>query len=386
MKRFFIWTGCLFLPLVLLILIGFMSWEPVSFYVLKKAVRFFAAGENIALDVNRIQGRLFSEITLDNLSMRPVKGQPQTFYFTTRSITCSYNLWDLKEGPGLFMQGLKCSADDPGLAYDARSVSGQDKPQFKPTKLSVPAILPELDVHNGTVILTHFLGVVEIKGIVSSLRAAADGAHELHLQVNNFKFNQDGDTKIDTGFTSLLTYAGAKIIIDSFEVVEKEISAAGFIDLLQIDKGITGFALDLALASNRLQIAGSKEDKILEIHAGTDSFDIGELQKRLGGSGWKIHGKIRGKIDYAHNFEAQKESRGSFGVDVQNGQMHDVPFDSVSVAGSFTNDVSNISIAEARTPGNHILVKDFSVPLPLLLKTVAHRTRSAIGTTPPGRP
>jgi len=368
MKKKHQWGVFVVLPVIILFAAALLKWESISYFSLRRAARFYAGRANMALDIGRVAGNIFSETTLENISLGPEKGQSQTYHFTAQAITCSYNLWDLSDGLGIFLQGLHCSAQTPDLTYDFMLDTPQEQPENKPHQLSVPAFLPGIDLHNGTVILTHAGDVTEIRGIFASLQGAADDAHELQLQVENFKFKQDGETKIDTGFTSLLRYSDAKIIIDSFEMGEKEISAAGFVDLVQIDKGITGFAGDLALADNRLNIAGSKEDKLLKMHAGTDSFDIGELQKRLGGSGWNINGKIRGEVDFVYNLEAPKEGKGSFAFDVQDGQVHEVEIESLSVAGSFGNDVFNISIAEARSPGNHILFKDVSVPMPLLFK------------------
>jgi hypothetical protein len=368
MKRFLKWAGYMLLSFSILFLLLLLYREPVGYYVLKNVASYYAGRVETALDIGSIGGTLFSETTLDAVYIRPEKDSPQAYHFKAQSITCTYNLWDLKEGYELFLKGLHCSAADPEFSYDFRLAAPQDQLGGGSAQFLVPAVLPELDLQNGTVILTHAGWLAEMRGINSGFRSAGVGAHELHLQAENFRFNQDGVTRIDTGFTSLLRYDAEKLSIDSLELGKQEISAAGYIDLARIDKGVTGFVADLAFGQSRLNMAGSLENRLLKFHVRTDSFDSAELQKRLGGSGWDISGKIRGEADLAYNLELQEGLHGSFALEVQEGQLHGVGIEAFSLAGSFDDAIFNISSAEARTPGNHILVSDVSVPVSLLLK------------------
>ena len=368
MKKFYKWAGYVSLSFVILIFVVLLNWESASYYIVKKVAHFYAGRAEIALDIGSIGGTLFSETTLDAVSIRPEKDSPQAYSFTAVTITCTYNLWDLKEGYELFLKGLHCSATDPEFAYDFRVAAPQEQSGEGSVKFPVALALPELNLLNGTVILTHAGWLAEMRGINAGFRSAGARGHELQLQVENSRFNQDGATRIDTGFTSLLRYDGAKLSIDSLELGRQEISAAGYIDLARTGKGLTGFAADLAFGQSRLNMTGSLENRLLTFHVRTDSFDSAELQKRLGGSGWDISGKIRGEADLIYNLELQEELQGSFALEVQEGQLHGVGIEAFSLAGGFDHEIFNISSAEARTPGNHILVRDVSVPVSLLLK------------------
>ncbi|MBE9520804.1 MAG: translocation/assembly module TamB domain-containing protein, partial [Proteobacteria bacterium] len=79
-----------------------------------------------------------------------------------------------------------------------------------------------------------------------------------------------------------------------------------------------------------------------------------------------ISGKIRGEVDLAYDLESREDLNGSFALDVQEGQLHGVDVEDVSLAGSFDNEIFNVSTAEARTPGNQILISDVSVPMQIL--------------------
>jgi hypothetical protein len=229
----------------------------------------------------------------------------------------------------------------------------------------IPAVLPHLAVHNGTVILSHADWDAEIRGINASLRSV-DGVHELQLQVENLQFAQDRETRIDTGFTSLLSYTNEKITVDSFELGEQEISAAGFIDLAELDQGFTKYEVDFVFADSRLNIVGSMENKLLQAHVRTEKFDIGELQKRLGGTGWDIHGKIRGEADLVYDLEAEAGLNGSFVLGVDKGRLHGVDIETVFLEGVIDQENLIVSSAEAGTSGNYILVEDISVLIPVL--------------------
>ena len=366
MKKFIKRAGYAILPIVLLLFVVLLNRESVSHYVFKNVAQFYAGRAHIALDIGRISGNPFSETTVDSITIRPGKDNPQDYSFKADTITCTYNLWDLKEGYEFFLEGLSCSINTPEFSYDLRVTTSRNETEDEPGQFLVPAILPALYLHNGSVTILDSNWDAEIRGINSSLRSA-EGARELQVEAKSFRLNQDGSTRIETGLTSLLRYANAKITLESLEMGEQEISAAGSIDLAHIEKGYTGFTADLTFAESRLNIAGSMDNQLINTQVKTDNFDIGELQKRLGGSGWDISGKIRGEADLAYNLESTKDLRGSFVVGVLNGNLHGVDIESVSVAGSISNDIFKISNAEARTPENHISITDVTVPMTLLL-------------------
>lgn len=366
MKQFFKWTGYVILPIALLFFIALLNRESLGYYFLKNGAQFYAGRTHISLNIGGISGNPFSETTLENITIHPVKEFPQAYSFKADTITCTYNLWDLKEGSESFLKGLSCSASSPEISYDFRSAARQDQSPDAPGQFLLPAVLPNLDVHNGSVILTNAEWDAEIRKIDSSLRPAADGGHALHLQVNSLRFSQDGATKIETGFTSLLQYTESKLTIASFEVGDKEISATGFIDLAQIHSGLAGFAANLGFAESQLNVTGSIENKLLKALVRTDNFDISELQKRLGGSGWDISGKIRGEADLTYNLESEQDLNGTVTLNVRDGELHGVGIDSFSLSSNFDDTLFNIVSAEARTPDNHILLSDVMLPMALL--------------------
>ena len=171
MKRFPKWAGYLLLPIIILVLIGLLSWESVSYYVLKNSLKFIAAKEHIALDVNRIHGKLFSETTIKDISLRPQDGQPQAYQFKADTITCTYNFWDLQEGLEQFLQGLNCTAESPEFTQDFSVSMPEEEMKSEFKTFILPAVLPQLDVRNGTIILSNAGWNTEIHGINSSLRS-----------------------------------------------------------------------------------------------------------------------------------------------------------------------------------------------------------------------
>jgi hypothetical protein len=357
-------AGYTILPIAVLLFVLLLNWESAGYYVLKKVAQFYAGRAHIVLNIGRISGNPFSETTLENITILPVEAYPQSYSLKTDIITCTYNLWDLKEGYESFLEGFSCSVSTPEFSYDFQSAALQDLSPDGPTQFLVPAVLPKLDVHNGTVILTHDGWDAEIRGIDSSLRSTADADHELHLEVDSFRFSRDGVTKIETGFTSLLRYAEAKLSIASFEVGDKEISATGFIDLAQIHKGCAVFATDLAFAESRLNLAGSIDNQLLKMHASTKNFDIGDLQKRSGGPGWNISGKIRGEADLAYNLKSGEVQDGSFSFDVQEGQLHGWEVDALAVKGHLEKGSLYLEDARAVALDSSLTITRGIIPIP----------------------
>ncbi len=377
MNKFFKRAGYVLLPVAIILLVAILKWESITYFGLRKIAQFYGDRSHIVFEVDRISGNPFSETTLDTVSIHPVKADPPTYVFKASTLTCTYNLWDLREGYEPFLRGLRCIAETPQFSYDLRSEALQPKSTDKSEQFVVPAVLPRVDLHNGSVILTHTGWDAEIRGINSSL-SPTEAAHELQLAVENFRFRQEGVTQIETGFTSSLRYSGAELFIDSFEVGEDEMSATGIIDLARLDKGYTGFAADLAFAENQLNIAGSMENRLFQLHIKTENFDTGELQKRLGGIGWDFSGKIKGTADLTVNLESEHDIKGAVTLGVQKGQIHGVGIDALFLDGSFDNKSIIVSSAEARTPGNHVVVSDLSVPMPLALEG---DIRAIIGST-----
>ncbi len=359
-------AGFVFLPLIILLIALFLYREQVSYYILKNIAQFYAGREHIHLSVGRISGSPFSGTNFSAITVRPEDGQPQVYQFKAQTIRCSYKLWDLRQGFKPFLQGLQCTAEVPEFAYDLRIAAAQDRSEGAAEQISVPAVLPGLSLHNGTVVLQNFGWNIQIRNVNSTLQHDAEGAHELQLQVENFQFIQDDATRIATGFTSVLRYVDERLVIDSFVVGEQDIAATGFIDLAKLDKGIGGFAADLAFGESQLHVSGTMKNQVFQVRAKTENFNIRELQERLGGTGWDLSGKIRGTIDLAYDLGSKKDVAGSFALNLQDGKVRGVKMDTVSLAGSLDAGILHVSRAEARTPGNHVLVSDASVPLSLL--------------------
>ena len=236
MKRVLKWTGLGLLFISILFFMVFLNRESLGYFALRKAAQFYAEKADLALDIGSISATPFSEITVGNLSIVPKTGKPQAFSFKAQSITCTYNLWDLKEGYELFLQGLSCSADAPELNYDFRIAVADDQTSQETAPFFVPAILPRIELQNGTVILSGSNWKSESRKVKGRLHSAA-AAHELQLEVGSCKFIQDDVTKIDTGFNSLLRYSGKRLSIDALVVGEEEISATGFIGFSQFFVG-----------------------------------------------------------------------------------------------------------------------------------------------------
>ncbi len=358
------WAAYVALPLIIVISAVLLKWESISYYTLRKAALYYAGKAHIALDLGSIGGSPLHLTSLENVSIRPEDGQPQAYHFTSKSISCSYNLWDLRDGFELFIQGLDCTANDPEFLYDLRVAAAQDQPNEGPKQFPVPPLLPRLDVDNGTVVLVNTEWDVEMRQINSSLRSG-EAAHELLIATKNFRFNQDSVTKIETEFTAKFLYSKSQLTIDSLELGEQKISATGFIDLAQADRGPIGFAADIAFTESRVNIAGSLENKLLKAQVRADNFDIAELQKRLGGAGWKIFGNIRGQAEFAYNVESKADLDGSFTFDVQDGQLNTVGFDALTAVGNFQNGWVRLSKAAAKTPGNRVTLNNVSIPMAL---------------------
>ena len=323
------------------------------------------AGRILSLSSAKLRANLFRKQQSGIYPCALSRGQPQAYSFKAQSITCTYDIWDLKEGYELFLKGLSCMADTPEFAFDIRVAPPSEQSVDEPGQFLLPAILPKLEIHNGTVVLLHKEWETRVRGINASLSSLA-ATHKLQLAVERFQFNQGDVTRIDTGFVALLRYTGGELTIDSLKLEDEQVSATGFIGLARMDDGYFEFAADVAFSKSQLSLKGSLDNWLLHVDAGTDNFDIGELQRRLGGTGWDVSGKIGGRADLAVNLETLEDLAGSFAVNVTEGQLYGVDVEAVSAAGIFNNDTLNVSLAEARTPGNHILMKDVSVPMPLL--------------------
>jgi len=363
MKRLPKWAGILLVSIIILILTGSLVWESAGYYILKRAIFSLAAREHVALEVNSIHGKIFSETTIEQISLRPAAGRPQSYYFTSRAITCSYNLWDLRHGFELFLKGLKCSADSPGFVYDMRAVAVQAGAGDASTQFVVPAVLPGLDLRHGSVVLRQEDWDLQIEGIDAAL--VSDRAHELQLRGEKVQVSQEGVIRIETGFTTLLRYADNRLSIASLEIGAKDIEATGYVDLSRMAGGAVGFAADLLFAESGLALEGSLEKKLLKVRVETDNFDVGELQRRLGGEGFDIAGKIRTAADLVYNPAAEGDLEGSFELRLEEGKLHGVDVETLYASGNFDGKTLKIPSAELGTPGNSAVISDISMPLPL---------------------
>jgi len=365
MKKSRQWAVYVLLPIIILLAAAFLLWESIGYFALRKVAEHYAGKANIVLEIDGIAGSPLSKTTITGLSMRPAAGEPQTYQFKVESITCTYNLWDLQKGISPFLKGRNCTAVGPEFSYDFR-METPEGPEGEESVFFVPAVMPWIEVENGRVILTFEEGVAEMQGIDGTLHSVSDAVHELQLDVGSLRFSQEDEVRIETGFTALLRYADAKLSIASFEAGDEQIAAAGFIDLARVDERYTGFALDVSFAENLLHVSGDLDNLVVRTHVRTDNFDFGELQKRLGGVGWDISGRIRGGAELVYDLEAESGYNGSFGFDVQECRIHGVDINTFVVKGDLAGGALRIAKAEAATSGNLVSLRNAAVPMGLL--------------------
>jgi hypothetical protein len=366
MKKSTKWAVYVLLPIIIMLSAVFLLWEQVSYFAIRKAAEHYAGRANITLEISGIAGSPLSKTTITGLSVRPAAGEPQIYQFKAESITCTYNLWDLQKGLYPFLEGCSCTAAAPEFSYDLRAET-PESPEGEEPVFFVPEVMPGVEVENGRVNLAFEDGVLELQGIDGNLRSGPGAVHELQLDVRSLRFSQGSAVRIETGFTALLQYADTKLSIASFEAGEEQITAAGSIDLGRIDKGYTGFALDVSFAESLLHVSGDLDNRILRTHVRTENFDIGELQKRLGGIGWDISGRIMGEAELAYDLEAEEDYySGSFGFDVQECRVHGVDIKTLVIKGDSAGGALRIAKAEAATSGNRAALRNVSIPVGLL--------------------
>ena len=351
------------LPIIILLSVIFLLREQVSYFVLWKVAEHLAGREGISLEIGGIEGDLLSKTTIRNLSVRPVANAPQTYRFKAASISCTYNLWDLQKGLDPFLQGSSCTSFEPEFSYDFRVETPEEESGF-----FVPAVLPGIDITHGSVILTLDEGVSEFQGINGALRSTADTGHKLRLATESLRFRQGEAIRIETGFTADLRYKGNKLSIVSLEAGEKEIKAKGFFDFDRIAEGYTEFALDVLVGESSLELSGVFDNQFVRAQARSNDFDVGELQKRLGGLGWDISGRIRGNAELVYDFEAEDDYSGSFRFDVQECRVHGVDISPLFIGGDLAGGALRVAEARAATSGNRVTLRHVSIPIKLLEK------------------
>ncbi|MBU0480554.1 MAG: translocation/assembly module TamB [Proteobacteria bacterium] len=359
MTKFFRWAGSLLIFFSLLLSLLYLIREPLVYAVMKNVARLAAGRGGVALDIGSISGNLFSETRMENISVKPQKGQPQTYHFTARAIQCRYDLWDLREGFEPFIRGLDCSVEDPEGMYDFRGASTPEQTSDQSLQITVPEVLPGLELRNGSVLLTDTGWAVELKAMNAAFRPG-DKTHELLIEVGELSVVQDEETKIETGFTARLRSAEEKLIIDSLDLAEQKVGASGWVAL---GRNGQGFAADLLFAESKLSARGTIENGFLKTQITTESFDLGELQKRLGGTGWDISGKIRGEAELDYSFRSQADRAGTFDLAFQHGRYNGVDIKTITAAGNFAAGALRISKAEAETRANRVSIENVFVPL-----------------------
>ncbi|KPK29938.1 MAG: hypothetical protein AMK70_14985 [Nitrospira bacterium SG8_35_1] len=195
MNKMIKWAGFVFLPIAIFILAVFLNRETVGYFIVQRVAQFYAGKADIDLGFGRISGNLFSETTVARLSVRPGDGQPQAYHFKALSITCTYDLWDLKKGYELFLEGLSCRVNTPEFVQDFSISIPEEEAETELKTFLLPAGLPRLDVDNGSIILINPGWDVEIRQINGRLQSSAAAIHELQLAAEDFRFSRQGEIK-----------------------------------------------------------------------------------------------------------------------------------------------------------------------------------------------
>ncbi len=347
---------------IIVILLIILTWEFTSGVALKHLARFFADRAGIALDIGSVGGGIFYESVLTDVSIRPEEDQPQTFHFEARSLRCRYDPWKLRDGLGSFIEEVDCTVEEPAYLQDfSVAAPREETPDGEPSKFSLPPFIPALRVNNGKVILTGTGWTVRFLGVNSRL-GQVDSGPELLLDAESFRFDQDSITRIETGLAARLRYADGDLIVDRLELGAEEIKASGSLELARIGRGETEFTADLVFGKSRLDLAGSLEERVLKARAGTESFAVGELQKRLGGKGWDISGDIRAEAELALDLQAPAELEGAFTFALVDGLVNKVEI-SAAAAGRVENKRLEITRAGAEFTGGTLALTDVSVPV-----------------------
>ncbi|MBW2465981.1 MAG: hypothetical protein JRF02_01650 [Deltaproteobacteria bacterium] len=312
MRKTFYWAVYVIIPITAILIIVFLMWESISYYTFIKVAQFYAGKARIHLEINKLSGTPLSKTTIEKISLRPQTGQPQTYHFKAQQIICSYNIWDLQKGYDHFLQKLHCTAEAPEFFYEFRAVVPMQQGAVLPAdRISPLTVLPSLSVQNGKLSLAGSGWNAEAKAIDFSLVPKVSGP-ELHFEAGRILLSQSGVTRFDTRLTSRLRLVGDKFLIDSFELGEEGISAKGYLDLSRMAENLMEFSAELVSAASKVTVSGALENRVLHADIRTDNFNIDEIQRRLGGTGWDISGNISGEADITYNLTATRNIAGSF--------------------------------------------------------------------------
>jgi len=368
MKKRNIRAAIILLPITILLAAAFLKWETLSYYAFRKVAGIYAAKAGINLTIGEITGNPFTETVLEDISAAPETGKPKTYQLAVQSLTCTYDLWSLRNGIEPFIKGLSCSAEFPAFSYDLRSYESKDQTADGPTQSTIPVILPRLDLNNGSVVFSVRDWQAELQGLHSVLQSPSEKVHTLQLEVEDFRFSRDGATKIATDLQVSLQMDGTSLHLDIFTAGAQEVRATGFFDLKGFKNGFVEFGAELFFSGNKLQVVGTLDKQLLTSHISTERFDIGELQKRLNGPGWDFTGSIMGDVDLAYDMSQDKDLAVSFDLKAVSGRFRDQEYEHIAVIGSIERRIFTFSRAVAEFSDNIIQLLDTKIPLPLLLK------------------
>jgi len=380
MKRILKWSVYLLLSFAAVLFILFLTKDRTGYFVFKHVLKSYAGRAGIVLDTGSMKGDLFSRTTVKTISLRPADGLPQDYHFRADELTCTYNIWDLKKGASLFLQGVRCSVNRPYLAVDLQSETPGKSSWNRPSTIFPMDSAPHIDVHNGTLILHHSEWGTEADNITGKL-APEDGKKlTLELGADDLRLDRKGITRIATGFNSLLHLEGKMLSIDSLVIGKNDISGSGRIDLARLNDGVIDLTSEILFAESRLNISGSLRNRLLTGMIKTDMLDIGALQKKIGWTGGNIDGTLRGNIAFAWNMDRISELQSTFDVGMQSGHVRGMPVDSLFVSGDIGQQNLKVTTAEIKSRANLVTIKDLTVPIteirPDNLPAVVRKTRA----------
>ena len=360
-KGLFKWAARLAVLLTVFLAVTVLMRDRIGHFLLRNILAYYADRADIVLKVGSMSGRLFSGTDLNDISLRPSDDLPQNYHLKADTLSCTYNLWDLPKGAELFLGGLSCAAYNPEFSLNLGMTA--EKSANGPAIIFPDGNIPRINLINGALFLEHPEWRTIVEHLDARLQPAADTGVELQLGAENLRFIDEGLTRIETKFQTHLQIRDEKITVESFIMGDENVSGSGSIDFSRFTEGAVGFASELVFTESRLDISGTMEEKQLTANLKTENFDLEELQKRLGGAGWDLSGKIRGRAEIVYGRAPESESRGSFEADMHAGKFHGIPFDAITLKGILDRQDIKVSVIEILSPGNHAAANDLILPL-----------------------
>jgi len=332
----------------------------------------------LKIAIGRLGGSYFWDLEMKNVTTVNQRTDSPLRDLKLHRLKLNYRLWDFLWGLQSFLAGTSVDIEGAHISINLTGEMGLDDDKDALEGVLLPAILPQIRIHNSSIQIKGTEYETGFDGISLTTHSAQPGESLLQLRVTQWSLHHADLRSIAVALEADMSYSNENLIIEKLLVDKQLIVKSATIGLEEIPHQIP-FEMILSVAGGQFDANGRLAANRLNVSLSGADIDLSRISELLVSGTLPFSGRLsfKGQLDFL--LSDPRDIIGDLEVQIFNGTIKDAIFQQFVFR--FLADGRYLRLEDLRLANNanQLIISQASVPaevvygaeLDLILRSLA---------------